>query len=78
MSNRNVKSPKFVLERDYSYGATTGTVYWFWSLRSRNGEIVCQSETYKTKRAAVNAIYRVIDLCGRLSKRAGPIIEEVE
>ena len=55
-----------------------GTVReWFWSLCSGNGEIVCQSETYKTKRACTNAIYRVIDLCGRLSKREN-IIEEIE
>lgn len=73
-----VKAPKFVLHRQEERRWGRGTVReWFWSLRSGNGQIVCQSETYKTKRAAVNAIYRVIDICGRLSK-SEQIIEEVE
>jgi len=73
-----MKGPKFVLERgEEPEFRKEVRRYWFWSLRSGNGEIVCQSETYKTKRSAVNAIYRVIDLCGRLSKRED-IIEEIE
>ena len=72
-----MKGPKFVLERgEEPEFRKEVRRYWFWSLRSGNGEIICQSETYRSKRAAVNAIYRVIDLCGRLSKREN-IIEEV-
>ena len=68
-----VKAPKFQLW----WISTISGRCWFWRLRARNGEIVCQSEGYKTRRAAVNAIYRVIDLCGRLSKSEN-IIEEIE
>ncbi len=32
---------------------------WYWRLRSRNGEIVCQSEGYSTKQGAKRAARRL-------------------
>jgi len=30
--------------------------YWYWRVRAKNGEILCHSEGYKTKRACLKGI----------------------
>jgi uncharacterized protein YegP (UPF0339 family) len=65
-----VKRPCFQLVRSADVGK------YFWHLIGRNGEIICWSETYTTKRAAVMSIHRTIDICGQLAGREH-IIEDL-
>ena len=71
MTKRIVRPPKF-----RQFRSPTSGLY-RWNLRAPNGEIVAHGEGYTTKRACTNAIYRVIDICGRLSKSEN-IIEEIK
>lgn len=47
-----MKNPKFVLSK-------TKKGQFHFVLLAKNGKVICQSETYKTRRAALNAIERI-------------------
>ena len=49
-----MKQGKFV------YWKSESTKQWYWHLKARNGQIICQSEGYKSKAGCLNGIGSVI------------------